>query len=100
MIEAPGLGALAFDPGRDLLFDYGPALPGHANGMILKATDAQVEAMDRLAREAEMSLAARQNRPEGVVRVTTVEDIANWQIAPGLPAFVATGLLCLAMNAL
>jgi L-serine dehydratase len=34
-------GALAFDPGRDLVFDYGPALPGHANGMILKATDAQ-----------------------------------------------------------
>jgi L-serine dehydratase len=40
-IEAPGLGTLAFDPGKDLTFDYGPALPGHANGMILKATDAQ-----------------------------------------------------------
>ncbi|MBL9047896.1 MAG: L-serine ammonia-lyase, partial [Tabrizicola sp.] len=40
-IEAPGLGTLSFDPGKDLLFDYGPALPGHANGMILKATDAQ-----------------------------------------------------------
>ena len=40
-IDAPGLGTLAFDPGKDLTFDYGPALPGHANGMILKATDAQ-----------------------------------------------------------
>ncbi|CAN1507471.1 SdaA L-serine deaminase [Paracoccaceae bacterium] len=40
-INAPGLGKLAFDPAKDLLFDYGPALPGHANGMILKATDAQ-----------------------------------------------------------
>ncbi|MFN3577647.1 MAG: L-serine ammonia-lyase [Tabrizicola sp.] len=40
-IEAPGIGPLAFDPGKDLIFDYGPALPGHANGMILKATDAQ-----------------------------------------------------------
>ncbi len=40
-ITPPGLGVLAFDPGRDLLFDYGPALPGHANGMILKATDRQ-----------------------------------------------------------
>lgn len=40
-ITAPGLPPLAFDPGADLLFDYGPALPGHANGMILKATDAQ-----------------------------------------------------------
>jgi L-serine dehydratase len=41
VIEAPGLGTLTFDPAKDLLFDYGPALPGHANGMILKATDAQ-----------------------------------------------------------
>ena len=40
-IEAPGLGPLVFDPYRDLVFDYGPALPGHANGMILRATDAQ-----------------------------------------------------------
>ena len=40
-IHPPGLPDLAFDPSADLLFDYGPALPGHANGMILKATDAQ-----------------------------------------------------------
>lgn len=40
-IEAPGLGTLDFDPAKDLTFDYGPALPGHANGMVLKATDAQ-----------------------------------------------------------
>lgn len=41
MIRAPGLPPLAFDPKKDLTFDYGPNLPGHANGMILKATDAQ-----------------------------------------------------------
>ncbi|MCU0900288.1 MAG: L-serine ammonia-lyase [Cypionkella sp.] len=40
-IAPPGLPELAFDPERDLVFDYGPALPGHANGMILRATDAQ-----------------------------------------------------------
>ncbi len=40
-VTPPGLPALAFDPAKDLAFDYGPALPGHANGMILKATDAQ-----------------------------------------------------------
>lgn len=40
-ITPPGLPELAFDPERDLVFDYGPALPGHANGMILRATDAQ-----------------------------------------------------------
>jgi len=36
-----GLGPLSFDPQSDLNFDFGPNLPGHANGMILKATDAQ-----------------------------------------------------------
>jgi L-serine dehydratase len=40
-IDAPGLGPLQFDPKTDLIFDYGPNLPGHANGMILRATDAQ-----------------------------------------------------------
>ncbi|MDX5358948.1 MAG: L-serine ammonia-lyase [Rhodobacterales bacterium] len=40
-IRAEGLGDLAFDPARDLVFDYGPPLPGHANGMVLRATDAQ-----------------------------------------------------------
>ena len=41
IIEVPGLPPLHFDPLKDLQFDFGPALPGHANGMILKATDAQ-----------------------------------------------------------
>ena len=40
-IHPPGLPPLRFDPGTDLLFDYGPALPGHPNAMILRATDAQ-----------------------------------------------------------
>ena len=40
-ISPSGLPELEFDPKRDLTFDYGPALPGHANGMILKAVDAQ-----------------------------------------------------------
>ena len=26
---------IAFDPEHDIVFDYGPALPGHANGMIM-----------------------------------------------------------------
>ncbi|PQO21776.1 L-serine ammonia-lyase, partial [Rhodobacteraceae bacterium WD3A24] len=45
ILDAPGLGPLAFDPGRDLVFDYGPPLPGHANGMVLVATDAQGDAI-------------------------------------------------------
>ena len=36
-----GFDALSFDPEADLIFDYGPPLPGHANGLILMATDAQ-----------------------------------------------------------
>ena len=38
-IAPPGLGDLAFDPDHDLVFDYGPTLPGHANGLILRAYD-------------------------------------------------------------
>ncbi|WP_299146480.1 L-serine ammonia-lyase [uncultured Tateyamaria sp.] len=36
-----GLPPLHFDPNDDLIFDYDTVLPGHANGMILMATDAQ-----------------------------------------------------------
>ena len=36
-----GLPALRFNPDQDLIFDYDTSLPGHANGMILMATDAQ-----------------------------------------------------------
>ena len=36
-IAVPGIGPVAFDPENDLLFDYGPPLPGHANGMTFTA---------------------------------------------------------------
>ncbi|MCA8869804.1 MAG: L-serine ammonia-lyase [Rhodobacteraceae bacterium] len=39
MIHPDGLHPLAFDPARDLIFDYKQSLPGHANGMILNALD-------------------------------------------------------------
>lgn len=41
VIAPPGLPELAFNPKADLAFDFGPSLPGHANGMILGATDGQ-----------------------------------------------------------
>jgi L-serine dehydratase len=40
-VAPKGLPQLAFSPERDLMFDYGPALPGHANGLILRGLDAQ-----------------------------------------------------------
>lgn len=40
-VDPDGLGPLVFQPTDHLEFDYGPALAGHANGMILKGTDAQ-----------------------------------------------------------
>ncbi|MBS0563380.1 MAG: L-serine ammonia-lyase [Proteobacteria bacterium] len=40
-VTPPGLPTLAFAPERDLVFDYDRRLPGHSNGMILMATDAQ-----------------------------------------------------------
>ena len=41
MLHPEGLPPLRFDPARDLRFDYDHKLPGHANGMVLSATDAQ-----------------------------------------------------------
>ncbi|WP_170330941.1 L-serine ammonia-lyase [Ruegeria arenilitoris] len=40
-VTPKGLPTLHFDPKTDLIFDYDHNLPGHANGMILMATDAQ-----------------------------------------------------------
>ncbi len=40
-LAAVGLPEIAFDPADDIRFDYGPALPGHANGMIFGAFDAE-----------------------------------------------------------
>jgi len=40
-VTPDGLGALDFTPNSDLVFDFDTPLPGHANGMILRATDAQ-----------------------------------------------------------
>ena len=40
-VAPDGLGQLVFRPKEHLEFDYGPALSGHANGMILMGTDAQ-----------------------------------------------------------
>ena len=40
-ITVDGLPPLQFAPDTDLVFDYDTALPGHANGMRLQATDAQ-----------------------------------------------------------
>jgi len=38
-VTPPGLPVLRFAPDTDLVFDYGPPLPGHANGMVLRAFD-------------------------------------------------------------
>ena len=39
-ISPEGLPEMAFDPEADIVFDWGPPLPGHANGMVLRAFDA------------------------------------------------------------
>ncbi|WP_323785136.1 L-serine ammonia-lyase [Thalassovita sp.] len=67
------LPVLTFDPETDLVFDYGPPLPGHANGMVLMATDKQGDVILRetfysigggfVMTEAE--LAAGKNTDEG-----------------------------------
>lgn len=39
-IDVPDVGALAFNPETGVIFDFGPPLPGHANGLVLRAFDA------------------------------------------------------------
>ena len=39
-ITPEGLGPMKFDPETDLVFDYGPPLEGHANGLVFEAFDA------------------------------------------------------------
>lgn len=39
-LAVEGVGHMDFDPATDLVFDYGSPLPGHANGMIFRAFDA------------------------------------------------------------
>jgi len=38
-VTPPDLPPLAFDPDADVMFDYGPPLPGHTNGLVLTAFD-------------------------------------------------------------
>lgn len=39
LLSPPGLPSMRFDPDHDLVFEKGPALPGHANGMVIEAFD-------------------------------------------------------------
>lgn len=39
-LDLKGLPKLVFDPENDLVFDYGPPLPGHPNGLVFRAFDA------------------------------------------------------------
>ncbi|SHF53358.1 L-serine dehydratase [Litoreibacter ascidiaceicola] len=39
LVRPDGLPELSLDPAKDVVFDYDVTLPGHANGMILKAWD-------------------------------------------------------------
>lgn len=45
VLTPQGLGSLSFNPAADLVFDYDNPLSGHANGMILMATDRQGDVM-------------------------------------------------------
>lgn len=40
VVHPHGLPALGFDPLQDIVFNYGPPLPGHSNGLIFEAFDA------------------------------------------------------------
>jgi L-serine dehydratase len=41
LLKLSGLPVLEFNPGNDIVFDFGPPLPGHANGIIFESLDDQ-----------------------------------------------------------
>ena len=45
MLQPKGLPPLTFDPSSDVVFDYGPPLPGHPNGLVFEALDAEGNAL-------------------------------------------------------
>jgi L-serine dehydratase len=45
-LAIPGLPELRFDPDKDVVFDYGPPLPLHANGMTFRLLDASGSVID------------------------------------------------------
>ncbi|MEM7499953.1 MAG: L-serine ammonia-lyase [Pseudomonadota bacterium] len=75
VLDLKGLGTLAFDPEADLVFDYGPALEAHTNGLVLSAFDAEGNLRLRetyysvgggfVLTEAEMAERDRPRSPEG-----------------------------------
>ncbi len=79
LLHPEGLGPLRFDPVADLVFDYDRALPGHANGMILMATDSQGDVIGRetyysigggfVLTEAELAEVAAERRSDASGRV-------------------------------
>lgn len=52
-LSPEGIYDFAFDPSADLIFDFGPPLEGHANGMVIEALDPQG---DVLAQETYYSI--------------------------------------------
>ena len=72
-VTPEGLGELRFRPDEDLVFDYGPPLPGHANGLKLKGRDAQGDVVTEVTYYSigggfvltEAELAAGRDRDEG-----------------------------------
>lgn len=74
-VSPQGFGTFSFDPDSDLVFDYGPALPQHANGMVFNGFDKNgLQILKRtyfsvgggfVMTEAEMEAAAEQKERGG-----------------------------------
>ena len=47
-VKPSDLPPLAFDPKADVIFDYGPPLPGHANGLVCQGLDAQGDVLTQV----------------------------------------------------
>ena len=97
IVRLPGLPLMMFEPATDLVFDYGPPLPGHANGLAITAADPQGDVRlcrtyysigGGFVRTAE-ELAADRSRPA---------DLAVEKAAQGFPFPFGTAAEMLAMG--
>jgi len=80
-LDRAGLPALAFDPAKDIVFDYGPPLAGHPNGLVFEAidTDGTVLLSETYYSIGGGFVATARERAEGVSNSSAVQ--GSWPYA-------------------
>ncbi len=94
ILLASGL-VLDFNPARDVVFDFGPALPGHANGMVFRILD---DDNNTLLSETYYSIGGGFVQTEAERRATLAEDAVPHGPGQSIPYPFANASEMLAMG--